>query len=346
MTMISEFDYPLPQALIAQSPLQARSASRLLIVPGAPAPLIDGRFTDILSRIHPGDLLVVNDTRVLPARLRGKKAITGGQFELLVERLRGGAQALVQIRSSKAPPLGTLLETTGGARLQVTGREGAFFTVKRVDADSFEALLDAEGAVPLPPYIRRSAGEDDAERYQTVYARSPGAVAAPTAGLHFDQTLLDTLITKGVSLARLTLHVGAGTFQPIQTESLAAHQMHAESFCVDEKLAQAVSDTRERSGRVVAVGTTVVRALESAAVGGQLAPCTGETSLFITPGFAFRVVDAIITNFHLPRSTLLVLVSAFAGRDRVKQAYAHAIAQRYRFFSYGDAMLLEERLTK
>ncbi|HCX86893.1 MAG TPA: tRNA preQ1(34) S-adenosylmethionine ribosyltransferase-isomerase QueA [Gammaproteobacteria bacterium] len=338
-----QYDYDLPGELIAQSPKDKRSASRLLIVPPPGEALIDGVFSDLVGRLRPNDLLVVNDTKVLPARLYGRKTETGGKFELLLERLQGGAQALVQIRASRAPGAGTDLTTEGGTPLRILGRDGAFFLVACSDGGSFEALLYREGETPLPPYIQRPVDRSDSDRYQTVYAKHPGAVAAPTAGLHFDEPLLDRLTASGVGLARLTLHVGAGTFAPIKSDSLDEHQMHAEEIAVDQALVESIRDTRRRGGRVVAVGTTVVRALEAAAQSGELKSARGETRLFIRPGYAFQVVDMLITNFHLPRSTLMVLVSAFAGVQRIREAYAHAVANRYRFFSYGDAMLVQSR---
>ena len=338
-----EFDYDLPRELIAQSPRDKRSTSRLLIVPAAGDALIDGVFSDLEERLRPDDLLVVNDTKVLPARLYGRKTETGGKFALLLERLRGGSQALVQIRASKTPGAGTDLTTQSGTPLRVLGRDGTFYVVATSDGGSFEALLHREGEVPLPPYIERPVARSDIDRYQTVYAKNPGAVAAPTAGLHFDEALLERLTGSGVGLARLILHVGAGTFSPIKSDSLDEHQMHSEEIVVDDVLVEAIRDTRRRGGRVVAVGTTVVRALEAAARSGTLRPISGQTCLFIRPGHAFQVVDLLITNFHLPRSTLMVLVSAFAGVQRIREAYAHAVQNRYRFFSYGDAMLLESR---
>ena len=343
MQSSDDYAYVVPEELIAQSPANKRSASRLLIVPRLGDPLIDSKFSDLATRLGPTDLLVINETKVLPARLYGYKTGTGGKFELLLERLCGGTRALVQIRASKAPGAGTDLTTAGGARLRILGREGMFFVVACSDGDSIEALLFREGETPLPPYIERPVDPADTDRYQTIYAKYPGAVAAPTAGLHFDKPLLMQLTAHGVRLGRLTLHVGAGTFSPMKSDVLDEHEMHSEEIVVDEALVEAVRDTRARGGRVVAVGTTVVRALESAAQGGELKPTRGQTRLFIRPGYRFQVVDMLITNFHLPRSTLIVLVSAFAGVERIRGAYAHAVENRYRFFSYGDAMLLESR---
>ena len=343
MQSSDDYAYILPEDLIAQSPADKRSASRLLIVPPLGGALIDGKFSELATRLRPTDLLVINETKVLPARLHGHKTGTGGKFELLLERLCGGSQALVQIRASKAPGAGTELTTAGGAKLRILGREGMFFVVACSDDDSIEALLYREGEIPLPPYIERPVDRADNDRYQTIYAKHPGAVAAPTAGLHFDKSLLMQLEADGVRVGRLTLHVGAGTFSPMKSDVLDKHEMHSEEIVVDEELVEAVRDTRARGGRVVAVGTTVVRALESAVQDGELKPTRGRTRLFIRPGYRFQVVDMLITNFHLPRSTLIVLVSAFAGVQRIREAYAHAVESRYRFFSYGDAMLLESR---
>ena len=343
MQSSGDYSYILPEELIAQSPANKRSASRLLIVPPLGGALIDGKFSELATRLRPTDLLVINQTKALPARLHGHKTATGGKFELLLERLCGGSQALVQIRASKAPGAGTELTTAGGAQLRILGREGMFFVVACSDGDSIEALLYREGETPLPPYIERPVDRADNDRYQTIYAKHPGAVAAPTAGLHFDKPLFTQLEADGVRVGRLTLHVGAGTFSPMKSDVLDEHEMHSEEIIVDEELVEAVRDTRARGGRVVAVGTTVVRALESSVQDGELKPTRGQTRLFIRPGYRFQVVDMLITNFHLPRSTLIVLVSAFAGVQRIREAYAHAVESRYRFFSYGDAMLLESR---
>ena len=343
MKYSADFDYDLPEELIAQSPLAERADSRLLIVPPDNGVLVDSTFSGLADRLLPGDLLVVNETKVLPARLYGHKSDTGGKVELMLERLLDERTALVQLRASKSPGVGTELTTAGGTPLRVLGRNGMFFVVACNPGEQFEELLYREGETPLPPYIERPVEGADDERYQTVYARHPGAVAAPTAGLHFDKRLFENLAAKGVRLARLTLHVGAGTFSPMKSEILDQHEMHAEEIVVDEDMVEAVCQARDRGGRVVAVGTTVVRALESAAQHGGLAPMQGPTKLFIRPGFRFTVVDMLITNFHLPRSTLIVLVSAFAGVERIREAYQHAVEHRYRFFSYGDAMLLESR---
>ena len=330
----ADFSYELPAELIAQAPLPGRSASRLLACDGATGTLRDLAFWDLPELLAPGDLLVLNDTRVLPARLRGTKP-TGGAVEILLERLTGDRTFLAQARSSKGFRPGSTIELPGGARAEVTGRAGDLFEMELDTAA--EDYFTTHGEMPLPPYIGRPAGPADRERYQTVYAREPGAVAAPTAGLHFDAALFEALAARRVEVARLTLHVGAGTFQPVRVDDILEHRMHPERVRVDASVVDAVAATRARGGRVVAVGTTVVRSLESAARSGRLTPLEGETDLFIYPGFRFRVVDALITNFHLPESTLLMLVSALAGRERVLAAYRHAVAAGYRFFSYGDA---------
>lgn len=333
----ADFSYPLPEGLIADRPLPRRGASRLLALDGATGAMRDLAFDDLGSLLRPGDLLVLNDTRVLPARLHGRKA-SGGACEILLERLLDERRFLAQARSSKGFKAGTRIELPAGAAAVVLARRGDLveFELDRAALPYFEA----EGSVPLPPYVARDPDAGDRERYQTVYAEVPGAVAAPTAGLHFDREALAALERSGVALARVTLHVGAGTFMPLRAETLEGHRMHAERIRVPAECVAAAAAARARGGRVVAVGTTVVRALESAAAGGALAPFEGETGLFIRPGHRFRAVDALLTNFHLPESTLLVLVSAFAGRERVLAAYHHAIACRYRFFSYGDAMFV------
>lgn len=333
---LADFDYDLPQSLIAQEPPEQRGAGRLLCLDGASGALRDRQFSDICDLLQPGDLLVLNDTRVIPARLTGRKA-SGGRCEVLIERIIDSDRATAQVRASKPPRAGTRL-IFQGCQAVVEGRDGDLFRL-RFDRAVMDCLAK-DGHVPLPPYIRRADQELDRERYQTVYADRPGAVAAPTAGLHFDQAMLDRLAEHGVGQARLTLHVGAGTFQPVRTDDIREHRMHAERVEVSAEVCGAVRRTREQGGRVVAVGTTVVRSLESAAAGGELCPMSGETNLFIYPGYRFRVVDAMLTNFHLPRSSLLMLVSAFAGRAAVLAAYRHAVDKRYRFFSYGDAMFL------
>ena len=335
----SDFRYQLPEELIAQAPLAERSASRLMIVPPAPAALQDLHVRDLPGLLAPGDLLVFNDTRVIPARLFGHKA-SGGRVEILIERLLGAQQARAQIGASKSPKAGGRIQLDAGGEAEVLGRDGEFY-VLRFDVDEpLEHWLLHAGRLPLPPYIRREPGVDDRERYQTVFAREVGAVAAPTAGLHFDEALFARLRERGVGFGHVTLHVGAGTFQPVRVESLEEHVMHREWLNVGPELVEQVRRTRAAGGRVIAVGTTVVRSLESATVDGELRPFAGETQIFILPGYRIRSVDAMVTNFHLPESTLLMMVSAFAGRARIFEAYRHAIEQRYRFFSYGDAMLL------
>ena len=334
---LGDFDYDLPRELIAQTPLAERSASRLLTVDGNGCRLGDHRFAELPELLEPGDLLISNDTRVLAARLRGKKA-SGGAVEMLLERLTGPRTALAQLRASRAPRAGTILYFDDGAQASVEGRHAQLFELC-FDRD-LAPYLECHGEIPLPPYIDRSPSEIDAARYQTVFAQSPGAVAAPTAGLHFDEGLLDALAAHGIAHASLTLHVGLGTFAPVRVQDIGSHELHAERAIVTEALCEQIAMTKDRGGRVIAVGTTVVRALETAARGGALAPFDGETQLFIYPGFEFRVIDALVTNFHLPRSTLLMLVAALAGRQCIMSAYRHAVDQRYRFFSYGDAMLI------
>jgi S-adenosylmethionine:tRNA ribosyltransferase-isomerase len=339
----SDFHYELPPELIAQAPLPERSASRLLLVPPAPAPFADHGVRDLPQLLRPGDLLVFNDTRVIPARLFGSKA-SGGRVEILIERLLPGNEARAQIGASKSPRAGSRIALDAGGEAEVLGREGEFYRLRfEVDAP-LEAWLQRAGRLPLPPYIHRAPDADDDARYQTVYARQAGAVAAPTAGLHFDQALLEALEARGIESGHVTLHVGAGTFQPVRVDELSEHRMHSEWLNVGARLVEQVRRARARGGRVVAVGTTVVRALESALHDGELQPFAGETSIFIRPGHRIGSVDALLTNFHLPESTLLMLVSAFAGRERIFAAYEHAIRERYRFFSYGDAMLLFPRL--
>lgn len=337
---VSDFDYHLPESLIASTPLPQRTASRLLVLDATAKDLRDAHFPAIRDYVQAGDLLVLNDTRVIPARLYGHKA-SGGAVEILLERLTGGAEALAQIRSSKTPTTGAVLTLEGGVEAEVLGREGAFFQLRFAGDTPLPQLLEQHGHMPLPPYIKRADTLADRERYQTVFADKPGAVAAPTAGLHFDKPLLAQLAADGVETATLTLHVGAGTFQPIRTERIEDHTMHSEWLSVPPAVCEAIKRTRERGGRVFAVGTTVVRALESAAAQGMpMQPFEGETDIFIAPGFEFRVIDGLITNFHLPGSTLVMLVSALAGREAILAAYDHAVANAYRFFSYGDAMLI------
>jgi S-adenosylmethionine:tRNA ribosyltransferase-isomerase len=336
---LSDFRYDLPPELIAQQPLAERSASRLLVADAHRAALQDRVFRDLPELLAPGDLLVFNDTRVIPARLFGRKD-SGGEVEILIERVLGPREAIVQLRASKTPREGRFIDIADGARLRIGAREGGFWRVVLEGAASLDEVLMQVGHMPLPPYIDRADTAADRERYQTVYADKPGAVAAPTAGLHFDAPLLERIDAMGVGRAFVTLHVGAGTFQPVRVDDPTRHQMHREWIEVDAALVDRIQATRAAGGRVIAVGTTVVRALETCAAGGEPRAYRGDTQIFIYPGHRFRMVDALVTNFHLPESTLLMLVSAFAGRDFVLGAYRHAVAQRYRFFSYGDAMLL------
>ena len=336
MYTLSDFDFDLPSELIAQVPLPERAASRLLKV--GETQCEDRVFSELPSFLQPGDVLVFNDTKVLNARFYGVKQ-SGGKVEVLVERVLDARTVLAQVRASKSPLPGTVLRLADSFDVSVGERSGEFF-VLHFPSDAIE-LIDRYGQLPLPPYIQHAADATDAQRYQTVYAKHPGAVAAPTAGLHFDQALLDQLQQQGVLLTWLTLHVGAGTFQPVRTENLAEHQMHSEWYHLPQTTVDII-ETAKRSGRkVIAVGTTSMRALESASQTGKLVAGSSDTQLFVTPGYQFKTVDRLITNFHLPKSTLMMLVSAFAGVDRIRHAYSHAIAQRYRFFSYGDAMLLD-----
>ncbi len=335
MLTLDDFDYLLPPACIAQAPLDERSASRLLVMAGAA--FEDRRFIDLPNLLAPGDLLVMNDTRVMHARLFGQKS-TGGQVEVLVERIIADDEVLAQVRASKSLKPGGRLRLENAFDAEVIGREGEFYQL-RFTGDAIE-LIERHGRLPLPPYIERAAANSDEERYQTVFARKRGSVAAPTAGLHFDAALLERLHDKGIGIAHVTLHVGAGTFQPVRVHDLSQHQMHREHYHVPQATVDAIAATRKDGGRIVAVGTTTLRTLESAAADGTLKVGAGETALFVTPGFEFRVVDVLITNFHLPKSTLLMLVSAFGGLDAIRAAYRHAIDTGYRFFSYGDAMLI------
>jgi len=334
----TDFSYELPEGLIAQRPLEQRSASRLLCLDKQSGQLSDRNFNELPGLLNPGDLLVFNNTKVIPARLHGFKA-TGGRVEILIERLLNKKECLAQVRASKSPKPGGKLVLENGCELLVLERQDGFFHLRSVDADLMD-LLTGLGHMPLPPYITREDNEADRRRYQTVYAETPGAVAAPTAGLHFDQVLLDQLNEAGIESTTVTLHVGAGTFQPVRVENIEDHLMHAEWLEVSQAACDAIAAARARGGRVVAVGTTAVRSLETAAQDGSLRPFSGDSRIFIFPPYQFRVVDAMITNFHLPESTLLMLVSAFAGHEQTLAAYRHAVKQAYRFFSYGDAMLL------
>lgn len=335
----SDFNYFLPQELIAQKPLPERSASRLLCLDKITGEIKDRQFADFIGLIEPNDLLVFNDTKVIPARLYGVKA-TGGKTEILIERVLDEFHAMAHIRASKAPKQNAILSLDKGFSCAVQEKSGDLYRLKFSGASSLQTILDEIGHIPLPPYINRQDDESDVCRYQSVFAKHAGAVAAPTASLHFDQPILECLKNKGVKLTFVTLHVGSGTFQPVRTEDLSRHRMHKEYFEVSPEAVEAVLETKSKGGRVIAIGTTAVRSLESASQSGILKACTGDTGLFITPGYRFKSVDALLTNFHLPESTLLMLVSAFAGYEQVMAAYRHAIHQKYRFFSYGDAMLI------
>jgi len=338
---LSDFDFDLPEERIAQVPLPDRSASRLLQLDGDR--ITDRTFADIVDQLQAGDVLVMNNTRVLKARFFGQKE-SGGQVEVLVERVLDNRTVLAQVRASKSPKPGNRIRLANAFDVTTGERAGEFFTLHfpPEGADVFD-LIEAHGRLPLPPYIAHDADEFDEQRYQTVYSKEPGAVAAPTAGLHFDQPLLDKLAAKGVNIAYVTLHVGAGTFQPVRVENLAEHNMHSEWYTIAQETVDAVRAAQAAGRDVVAVGTTSLRALESASQSGQLEAGSGDTRLFITPGYRCKTVTRLITNFHLPKSTLMMLVSAFAGYDEIRKAYAHAIASEYRFFSYGDAMLLTRK---
>jgi S-adenosylmethionine:tRNA ribosyltransferase-isomerase len=335
----SDFDFQLPPELIAQAPLRERSASRLLLLDIDSGVRQNRMFRELPDLLTAGDLLVFNDTRVLPARLYGRKE-SGGAVEILIERVTGLHEARAQLGVSKKPKEGGRIVLADGSFATVLGREGEFFVLRFESPEPLEKLLSRLGEMPLPPYIERGADESDKERYQTVFAREPGAVAAPTAGLHFDEPLLERMRARGIDFGYVTLHVGAGTFQPMRAEDVSDHVMHREWLNVGAELVEKIRRTRAAGGRVIAVGTTVVRALESATVEGQLHPFAGETQIFIFPGYRITSVDGLVTNFHLPQSTLLMLVSALAGRDAILEAYRFAVQEKYRFFSYGDAMLI------
>lgn len=337
--LTSDFDFELPEELIAQFPLESRSASRLLHVSSS-GQLQDRQFSEFSELLKPGDLLVFNDTRVIPARLFGRKR-SGGKLEILVERVLSQDTVLAHVKASKSPKPGSELDLDDGTVIEVGERQGALFTLVSKSSD-WMSVMSREGHMPLPPYIRREDSSFDEERYQTVYGSKPGAVAAPTAGLHFDESVLTALKEKGVETGFVTLHVGAGTFQPVRVDNIADHQMHEEYLEVDQELVCKIKNCKERGGRIIAVGTTSVRSLETAARGGELKPFSGMSDIFITPGVPFNVVDAMVTNFHLPQSTLLMLVSAFVGHQTIMDAYRHAVDEEYRFFSYGDAMFLEK----
>lgn len=336
----TDFDFNLPQELIAQFPVAARSASRLLRLEGRNGKFKDHMFRELPNFLTAGDLLVFNDTRVIKARLFGSK-VSGGAVEVLIERVLDDSRALAHVRASRAPKPGSRLLLAGAIEVEVVSRQDDLFLLAFQAAVPLLELLDRYGSLPLPPYIAHPADSTDEERYQTVYAREPGAVAAPTAGLHFDAAMLESLQQHGIQIAYITLHVGAGTFQPVRVDSIAEHRMHSERYTVPAETVALIAKIRAQGGRITAVGTTALRALESAARSGEVVAGSGETDIFITPGYRFRVVERLLTNFHLPKSTLLMLVSAFAGLDNIQRAYQHAIEQRYRFFSYGDAMLIE-----
>ncbi len=338
MYSVHDFDYSLPDELIAQLPTPTRTGSRLLILPDN-ADIAHAQFTDFINHVHAGDLVVFNDTKVIPARLHGCKD-SGGKIECLIERVLTDHTALAHIRSSHAPKPGSVIHLENAFSATIIAREDALFLLEFSPEKTVLAWLDQYGKLPLPPYITRDVKSDDLNRYQTVYAEKLGAVAAPTAGLHFDENTLNQLREKQVDMGFVTLHVGAGTFQPVRVEKISDHVMHKERVTVSEKLCEQIQACHARGGRVIAIGTTVVRSLESAAISGKITPFSGETDIFITPGFQFHVVDILFTNFHLPKSTLLMLVCAFAGFDRVINAYREAVEKKYRFFSYGDAMVL------
>lgn len=335
----SDFDYELPLELIAQSPLPQRSSSRLLHLQTYAHQITHCKFKEIIDFVDKKDLLVFNDTKVIPARLIGHKS-SGGKVECLIERILAQDRVLAQLGVSKAPKLGSVIRFAAAFDATVIARRGGFYELEFMSDESALWLLEQYGEIPLPPYIKRSPDAADCNRYQTVYAKNKGAVAAPTAGLHFDENVLAAMRQKGVAMAAVTLHVGAGTFQPVRVESLDKHQMHQEYIEVSPQTCQAIAACHARGGRVIAVGTTVVRCLETAARSGDMMSFSGDTDLFIYPGYQFRCVDALLTNFHLPRSSLLMLVSAFAGYELIMEAYREAVKQHYRFFSYGDAMLL------
>lgn len=337
-----DFDFYLPSHLIAQHPAQERTASRMLCLNGFNGNLADKMFLDFPDACNKGDLLIFNDTRVIKARLFGHKH-TGGNVEVLIERVINPQVAYAHVRASRSPKIGSRIRLSDAFDVEVTARHDDLFELRFLSDVSVFDLLEQHGALPLPPYITHSATDNDEERYQTVFAKNLGAVAAPTAGLHFNETLLEQLQQKGINIAYVTLHVGAGTFQPVRVDNITEHKMHSELFSIPQSTVDSIKETRLHGGRVTAIGTTALRALESAAQHGELKAGDGDTDIFITPGYQFKVVDRLFTNFHLPKSTLLMLVSAFAGIDNIKKAYAHAIEKEYRFFSYGDAMLIENQ---
>ncbi|MGW7675810.1 tRNA preQ1(34) S-adenosylmethionine ribosyltransferase-isomerase QueA [Shewanella sp. S23-S33] len=341
---VADFSFDLPDELIARYPMTQRNASRLLTLDGNSGALGDKQFTDLLGMINSGDLMVFNNTRVIPARMFGQKA-SGGKLEILVERMLDDKRILAHVRSSKSPKVDSLIHLDGGYQMKMVARHDTLFELELLSELTILEVLEAVGHMPLPPYIDRPDEDADKERYQTVYNQNPGAVAAPTAGLHFDDAMLDALKAKGVNVAFVTLHVGAGTFQPVRVDTILEHKMHSEWANVPQDVVDLIAQTKAAGKRVVAVGTTSVRSLESAARAslGELKAFSGDTDIFIYPGYEFQVVDAMVTNFHLPESTLIMLVSAFAGFDHVMAAYQHAITQKYRFFSYGDAMFVTKK---
>lgn len=339
----TDFQFDLPAELIAQFPSQQRTASRMLVLDGNTGAIQDKQFTDLVDLLRPDDLLIFNNTKVIPARLLGQKD-SGGKIEVLVERVLDDKRVLAHVRSSKSPGTGRRLFLEEHIELEVIGRHNALFELGLVNQDNtITELLEKHGRLPLPPYIERDVKHEDKERYQTVYAEHVGAVAAPTAGLHFDEVMLDSLKQKNIDIAYVTLHVGAGTFQPVRVDDIKTHQMHSERIEVSQEICDKIEQTKQRGGRVIAVGTTSVRSIESAAQDGTIKPYSGETDIFIYPGYEFRYIDAMITNFHLSESTLLMLVSAFSGRENILAAYQHAIEEKYRFFSYGDATFLTRK---
>lgn len=337
-----DFDFYLPDQLIAQNPTAERTASRMLHVDSTNGNLSDEQFSDLPKFLNKGDLLIFNDTRVIKARLFGHKH-TGGNVEVLVERIINQHTVYAHVRASRSPKVGSKLTLSDAFDVEVIARHDDLFELRFLSEQTVLELLEEYGALPLPPYITHAATEQDEERYQTVFSKNPGAVAAPTAGLHFTDDMLDTIRQKGVNIAYVTLHVGAGTFQPVRVEHIHEHKMHSELYQIPQATVDMIKKTKNHGGKVTAIGTTALRALESAAQTGAPQAGEGETSIFITPGYQFKVVDRLFTNFHLPKSTLLMLVSAFGGLDLIKKAYAHAVAQQYRFFSYGDAMLIEKQ---
>ncbi|GAB6141082.1 tRNA preQ1(34) S-adenosylmethionine ribosyltransferase-isomerase QueA [Methylosoma difficile] len=337
----SDFNYQLPEHLIAQYPLQNRAASRLLTLNRSSGQLSDKHFCDFIDLLDASDILVFNDTKVIPARLFGTKA-SGGKVEILIERIQDEHHAIAHVKASKAAKAGAVINLDKNYKCEVQGRVDDLFELRFMGNDSILQILEQIGHIPLPPYIERTDDENDLNRYQTVYAKQVGAVAAPTAGLHFDLAMMDKIAEKGIASTFVTLHVGSGTFQPVRVENLADHLMHKEFYAVSQTTVDEINKARANGGRVIAIGTTSVRALESASVSGQLQSGFGDTDLFITPGYTFKSVDALLTNFHLPESTLLMLISAFAGYESVMDAYQHAIDQSYRFFSYGDAMFIAD----